>query len=250
MSEIIKTGAVVLSKLDYGDSSVIVSLYTEEYGKLSAILKGGRSPKSKLSLIVDPLNFLEVIIYNKPSREIQILSEADLKGHFPKIKEDLEKLKYAHSITELIKNLSVEHESNHKLFQGIVRILELIEEEKEPPVLLFGRFFMFFLQEMGYELQLNTCDKCGRTTLKNQELSYNYEIGILCNECRINYHENFKINAELFNYLICLKTNKNPGSVSLHLMDSAVSFMEKYLKHHVSDFKGLQSIKMFKDNFS
>ena len=39
MSEIIKTGAVVLSKLDYGDSSVIVSLYTKEKGKLSAILK-------------------------------------------------------------------------------------------------------------------------------------------------------------------------------------------------------------------
>jgi len=74
---------VVLSKLDYGDSSVIVSLYTKENGKLSAILKGGRNPKSKLSLIVDPLNYLEVILYNKSSRDVQILTEADIKGHFP-----------------------------------------------------------------------------------------------------------------------------------------------------------------------
>ena len=250
MSEIIKTGAVVLSKLDYGDSSVIVSLYTKEKGKLSAILKGGRGPKSKLSLIVDPLNYLEVIIYNKPSRDIQILSEADIKSHFPGIKSDLEKLKYAHSVIELIKNLSVEHESNSKLFQGIVRILDLIEEQKEPPALSFGRFFMFFLKEMGYDVQLIKCEKCGKATLNDQELSYNNEIGILCNDCRTNYPENFRIDAELFNYLMCLKLNKNPGNVNLHLMDSAVSFMEKYLKHHVSDFKGLQSLKIFKDNFS
>ncbi len=250
MSEIIKTSAVVLSKLDYSDSSVIVSLYTKENGKLSAILKGGRNPKSKLSLIVDPPNYLEVIIYNKSSRDVQILTEASLKGHFHKIKSDLEKLKYSHSTIELIKNLTVDHEANHRLFQGLVRILELIEEDKEPAVLSFGRFFLFFIKEMGYELQLNNCDKCGKTLPKNQELSYNYGIGILCGECRTKYPENIRIDAELFNYLRCLKSNKNPGTDNLQLMDSAISFMEKFLKHHVSDFKGLLSLKIFKDNFS
>src|ERR1035437_2213847 len=143
MSKLIKTAAIVLSKLNYGDSSSIVSLFTKEYGKLSAILKGGRNPKSKLSLIVDPINYLEVIFYNKPSRELQILSSADIKAHFHKIKEDLDKLKYAHSVIELVKNLSVEHEVNKKLFSGIIRILELIAEGKENPAVLFGRFFLF-----------------------------------------------------------------------------------------------------------
>src|ERR1035438_8785520 len=82
MSKIIKTEAVVLSKLNYGDSSSIVTLFTKEYGKLSAMLKGGRNPKSKISLIVDPINYLEVIFYNNPSRDLQILSSADFKAHF------------------------------------------------------------------------------------------------------------------------------------------------------------------------
>ena len=43
MSEIIKTEAMVLTKMDYGDTSKIVSLYTKDFGKLSAIIKGGRS---------------------------------------------------------------------------------------------------------------------------------------------------------------------------------------------------------------
>ena len=218
MSKIIKTEAVVLSKLNYGDSSSIVTLFTKEYGKLSAMLKGGRNPKSKLSLIVDPINYLEVIFYNNPSRDLQILSSADIKAHFPKIKDDLDKLKYAHSVIELVKNLSVEHEVNKKLFFGIIRILELMGEGKENPAVSFGRFFLFFLKELGYEFQLET-----------------------------NYLENITINPELFHYFNCLKKNESPGVVNPAIINGAVTFLENYLKYHVSDFKGLQSLKMFKE---
>jgi DNA repair protein RecO (recombination protein O) len=218
MSKIIKTEAVVLSKLNYGDSSSIVTLFTKEYGKLSAMLKGGRNPKSKLSLIVDPINYLEVIFYNNPSRDLQILTSADIKAHFPKIKDDLDKLKYAHSVIELVKNLSVEHEVNKKLFSGIIRILELMGEGKENPAVSFGRFFLFFLKELGYEFQLKT-----------------------------NYLENITMNPELFHYFNCLKKNENPGTVSPVIMNGAVTFLENYLRHHVSDFKGLQSLTMFKE---
>jgi DNA repair protein RecO (recombination protein O) len=220
MSKIIKTEAVVLSKLNYGDSSSIVSLFTKEFGKLSAMLKGGRNPKSKFSLIVDPINYLEVIFYNNPSRELQILSSADFKAHFHKIKEDLDKLKYAHSVIELVKNLSAEHEVNKKLFSGITRILGIIDEGKENPAVSFGRFFLFFLKELGYEFQPET-----------------------------GYLENITVNPELFHYFHCLKKNENPGNVNPAVINGAVTFLENYLKYHVPDFKGLQSLSMFKEKY-
>ena len=220
MSKIIKTEAVVLSKLNYGDSSSIVSLFTKDYGKLSVMLKGGRNPKSKLSLIVDPFNYLEVIFYNNPSRDLQILSSADIKAHFHKIKEDLDKLKYAHSVIELVKNLSVEHEVNKKLFSGIIRILDLIGKGEENPAVSFGRFFLFFLKELGYEFQPGT-----------------------------TIFENITLNPELFYYFNCLKKNESPGNVSSDIINGAVTFLENYLKYHVSDFKGLQSLNMFKEKY-
>lgn len=249
MSSIIKTEAVVLSKLNYGDSSSIVALFTKDYGKLSAILKGGRNPKSKLSLIVDPLNYLEVIIYNKPSRELQILSSADIKAHFHKIKENLDKLKYAHSVIELVKNLSVEHEVNKKLFTGIIRILNLIDEGNELPGIQFSRFFLFFLKEMGYEFQIKKCASCRRINLLGKELSYNYEIGILCDDCRNKYPADINITPELFHYFNCLNNNENPGKVNPAVITGTINFLEGYLKHHVSDFKGLQSLHMFKEKY-
>jgi len=247
MSEIVKTEAVVLSKLNYGDSSSIATLFTKKHGKLSAIIKGGRSPKSKIGFMVDPLNHLQVILYKKDNRDIQILSSADIISHFPRIKEDLDKLKYTYAILELIKKLIPEHEDNERLFKGIVRIFHLFENSEEHPKILFSRFFMFFLTELGYDVQIQKCASCGKSNLKNMDLSYNFELGILCNDCKTGFVESYQINSELFNYFQCLKQNKKVIYEKEVIYDKAVSFFELYLKHHIPDFNGIKSFQLFKE---
>ena len=246
MSEIIKTEAVVLSKMNYGDTSNIVSLFTKDYGKFSAIIKGGRNPKSKIGNAIDPLNYLQLIVYKKDNREIQIISNADLISYYPKIKEDLDKLKYSQAVIELLKKLTVEHEVNVRLFKGVTRILSLFDSSNETAVILFGRFFIFFLKELGYELQLNHCAVCGRTNLLEEDLSYNYEIGIFCSKCRENQFESYFINSELFNYLICLKNSKKIEKPNIIIAEKAIVFMERFLSYHIPDFKGIQAIQLFK----
>ena len=246
MSEILKTEAVVLSKLNYGDTSLIVSLFTKELGKISAILKGARSPKSKLGMKVDPLNYIEVVFYNKSTRDLQIISSADIIRHFPGIKEELDKLKFAHSVIELIKKLTPEHEQNIRLFNGLVKILSLLESSEEPPNLVFARFFLFFLAEIGYEVQLDKCISCGKTNLDGLQLSYNFSSGLLCDKCKGDYLESFSINLELFNCLNGLKNNQKLLKISnIQIIDRAILFMEKYLMYHLSDFKGIQSLQLF-----
>jgi len=245
MSEITKTETVVLHKIKYGDTSIIVTLFTKDYGKMTAIVKGGRNPKSRLGLIVDTFNHLQIVFYKKDSREIQLISSADIISHFPNIKKDLDSQRYAQAVLELVKNLTVEHEVNLKLFNGLVRILSLMDESNEPASVLFARFFMFFLSELGYQLQLEECSRCGKKELLNSELSYNYGLGIFCSECKVNALESFSINAELFATLICLKNNKRIEHLNDSLLEKTIMFMEKHLKHHVPDFKGIQSINLF-----
>jgi len=245
MSEIIKTEAVVLSKINYGDSSIIAYLYSRDSGKMSVIIKGGRNPKSKIGMMIDPLNHLEVVFYKKESRDIQILSGAEIISHFHHLKEDLERLKYSYAVIELVKNLSPENEPNVKIFKGIVRILSLFNSSNEISEILFGRFFLFFTEEIGYELQLINCSVCGRDDLKNEILGYNYDRGLLCENCKTKNINNFEINPELFNYLFCLKTNKSIQSVNYNVIKNVNNFFENYLKFHISDFKGIQSFKAF-----
>ena len=245
MSEIIKTEAVVLSKINYGDSSIIASLYSKDSGKMSVILKGGRSPKSKMGMMIDPLNHLEIVFYKKESRDVQILSGAEIIAHFHHLKEDLERLKYSYAVIELVKNLSPENEPNVKIFKGIVRILSLFDSSDERPEILFGRFFLFFIEEVGYELQLFKCSVCGKGELKNKILGYNYDRGLLCEDCKTENINNYEINPELFDYLHCLKTNKSIQSANNNIIKNVNNFFENYLKFHISDFKGIQSFKAF-----
>ena len=246
MSEIIKTEAVVLSKMDYRDSSNILSLYTKDFGRISVIHKGARSPKSKKGFIAEPLNHLQIIIYKKDSRELQLLSSADLISHFPRIKEGLDKLKYSLAILELIKKLTPENETNIRLFNGLIRILFLMNSSNESSKITFGRFFLFFLKDIGYEIQLNKCKSCQNNLMNGDSLGYNFELGIFCSRCLGNFRIDFKLSQELFNYLICLKQNKNTDSFMSFTADRAIIFMERHLKFHIPDFKGIISFHTIK----
>jgi DNA repair protein RecO (recombination protein O) len=246
MSEIVKTEAVVLSKMDFRDSSNILSLYTKDFGKISVILKGARSPKTRKGFIAEPLNHLEIIIYRKDSRELQLLSNADLVSHFSHIKENLEKLKYSLAILELIKNLTPENETNIKLFTGLTRILFLLDSSDESPKVIFGRFFLFFLKEIGYEIQLNCCSSCQNNLINGSNPGYNYELGIFCSHCSNNFRIDFNISQELFNYLLCLKQNKKADAFKIFTADRAIVFMERHLKYHIPDFKGIISFHTIK----
>ena len=246
MSEILKTEAVVLSKMNYGETSIIAAIFTEELGRISVIVKGARSPKSKYGRIVDLINHLSVVIYKKESREIQLLSSADIIDHYPEIKKDLNKLKYAYSIAELVKNLLAEHEVNKRIFKGIVRILSRLNSGDEPSEVTFGRFFIFFLKEIGYELQIESCVICGKKDFAG-DCFYNFDKGLICGECKKSAVDNYDVNLELLNYLNCLKYDESISNFDNLMFHTAIIFMENHLKYHVPDFKGISSINLFNE---
>ena len=246
MSEIIKTEAVILSKMNYGDTSNILSVYTKDYGKLSVIIKGARSSKSKSGLIADPPNHVQIVLYKKDTRDIQVISSIDMISYFPKMKEDIERLKYSFAIIELVKKLTPENETNLRLFSGLSRILSLIDSSDENPKILFGRFFLFFLKEIGYEVQLGQCASCERTDLTGESLGYNFELGIICGNCRNKNRTDFTLSQELFNYMLCLNYNKSAEIYKEFTLDKAIIFMERYLKFHVPDFSGIQAFQTLK----
>lgn len=246
MSEILKTEALVLSKLNYGDTSSIATLFTKDYGKISVIVKGGRTRKSKFGAIVDPLNNIQIVFYKKDTRDVQLISDASLLLHFQSLKNDLQKLKYAYAIAEIVKNLMAENEANIKIYEGLVRIFSRLDSSNEKPEISFGRFFLFFLKELGYEFNIDSCAICGNKNFASVKLYYNFDKGLICGRCTKDVVEIYEINLELFQYLICLKNNVDADTFSSNVINRANFLLEKHLKYHVTDFKGIKSLELFK----
>jgi DNA repair protein RecO (recombination protein O) len=244
MAEILKTEALVLRKINFGDSSNIGSFYTKDLGKISAIIKGARSPKSKTGKIADVLNRVEIVIYKKASRDVQLISQIDLINHYPSLKNDLEKLKYSSAIIELIDLFVLENETNDRLYRGTTKILDLIDAGNDP-LLLFAKYFIFFISEIGFELEIEQCQSCKKTLDGKTKIGFSFEGGFYCPDCSKDHMISFEFSAELFESLFCLSSKRNTNSLNEEHLKKIVNILEKFLIYHMSEFKGLQSLKMF-----
>ncbi|WP_224484161.1 DNA repair protein RecO [Robertkochia aurantiaca] len=115
---IVKSRAIVISALKYGDSSLIVKLFTEQSGMRSYMLKGVRaSRKAKLrSGYFQPLTLLDIVARHKDKGTLEALTEARLLAHFQSIPFQPAKTAVAMFIAEILSQSLREEESNIPLF--------------------------------------------------------------------------------------------------------------------------------------
>lgn len=112
----LKTEAIILKGFKYGDSSKIITLFSEEIGKFTAIVKGVRSSKSKNGGVFENMNLVNVIFKKYDNRDLQIISNADCLSSYSKLKDNLEKLLIAYKLLELTSRMMFEYDKSKEVF--------------------------------------------------------------------------------------------------------------------------------------
>ncbi|MCA9162024.1 MAG: DNA repair protein RecO [Planctomycetales bacterium] len=87
-----KSTGLVLRVVDFSESSCIVTLFTRDFGKISALAKGGRRPKSPFESAIDLLSVIRVVFLHKSSESLDLLTEAKLERRFRAAQRDLSRL--------------------------------------------------------------------------------------------------------------------------------------------------------------
>ena len=128
---ILRTEAVVLRSMDYGETSRIVTLFTREMGKIGVMAKGARNPKSRFGSTLDPLSHIQVIIYYKPTRDLQSLTEASHVRAYTSIRDSLQRIEVGLRIIELTNSLMQVEEQNLKIFTLLVSVIAALAEVDE-----------------------------------------------------------------------------------------------------------------------
>ena len=73
---IVRTDAVVLRALDYGETSRIATLLTRSHGVVGALARGARRPTSRFGSTLQPMACIQAVLYVKPGRGLQTFKEA------------------------------------------------------------------------------------------------------------------------------------------------------------------------------
>ena len=98
---LVKTRAIVLNSLKYGESQIIVDLFTEAYGRLSFMQKIPRSRRGGLrTVLFQPLTILSVEFDYRPMRRLNRIHDAAIAFPFVSIPFDARKLSIALFIAE------------------------------------------------------------------------------------------------------------------------------------------------------
>jgi len=151
---IVKTNGIVLSYIKYGDTSIIVKIFTEELGFGSFIVNAIRSQKSKKSIgHFQPFSILELVLYVKETRELQRIS--DFKNYIPlhRIHQDLKKSSITLFLTEVLsKLLQTEPSSNPTLYEFIAESIRSFDQLDEGVENFHLQFLMKIAGFLGFAI--------------------------------------------------------------------------------------------------
>lgn len=150
-----KTEGIVLNSIKYGDSSKIIQVFTKNFGKLSFIAKGAFNTKSKFGASLEPTTYANFTFYNKPNKDLYLLSNSELIQSFSNLSKFQENLIYAMMILECIYLTQEPKVKNEKLFDHLLFSLLNISDTSISPFNIFCYFMFLLSSNMGFAITLN-----------------------------------------------------------------------------------------------
>ena len=137
-----KTRGIVLHHIKYSETSVIVTIYTEVFGRQSYIINGVRRKKAKIKAnILQPLFLLDMEVYHKPKNEIQRVKEIQNAFVFNSLPFDIRKSSLAIFIAEILYKTIQEQEPNPDLFEYLYNSIQVLDLKVEG----ISNFHLYFL---------------------------------------------------------------------------------------------------------
>lgn len=152
---ILRSEAVVLKTIPYGETSLIVTLFTRAKGRITVIAKGARVPGSRFGASLQPMTYSEVVFYHKPSRDVQTLSESSIVEPLLRIHRDLRRLGVGLRIVELIAALMPSEEENPLLFNVLLQVLHYLNEPVRFPENILSYFQLRLAGALGFSPRLS-----------------------------------------------------------------------------------------------
>jgi DNA repair protein RecO (recombination protein O) len=148
---ICKTKGIVLHHIKYGDSSIIVHVYTREFGRQAYMIKGIRKKKSgyRFSLF-QPLSILSLEVYNRQTRDLQLLKEASMDVVLNDLAIDMKKSTICLFLAEIIQKSIQEHEPNPIMFEFLEKSIISFDSLREGYVNFHLLFLVSFTKYLGF----------------------------------------------------------------------------------------------------
>ena len=233
---LIKTKGIVIATHNSSDNDKVLTLLTEDLGKISVFCKGAKKNKSALLNVSEYLAYSDFIIFKSPNDNYSINS-AEVIEVFYNLRMDIEKLNYATVMTRIIYDTVLENQYSEEILQLLLNSLYVLSNTDKNSDLVLAIYEIRLLALLGFAPRVNACVNCG-TQITEDMNDFYFSIkddGVKCEVCSKLDKGAIKINKTTFMALIYVLTAESKKLFSFEVPEESINELKLLAQVYLSE---------------
>ncbi|HEX3172986.1 MAG TPA: DNA repair protein RecO [Solirubrobacterales bacterium] len=227
----LKTEAVVLRSIRYGEADRILHLYSAQRGRIGAIAKGARKPRSRFGGRLEPFFRLDMLLHEGRGELLTVTGVATVDG-YPRLRSSGAALTAAARGCDAVLRLLDSAEPNPPAYNLLCRYLALLDDPAAPTAAALETALSFRLKlalAAGFAPELGACARCGEA---DHLVGFSGAAGgVVCAACEAG---SFPLSEEAHGFMVTavaepLATAPAAGEGALRQVERAIG---ETLEHH------------------
>lgn len=244
-----ETTGLITREVKYGDRTRIITVITEDMGKVSAIVNKFRNGKSGNMPGLQLFSYSKLVLFQGGEKSLFRINEADIIEPFKNIREDLMGIVYASYFGDVANRVAVENESDREFLRLILNIFYALSEGNENFDKIKTVFEWKTAAAEGYAPSLDRCTLCGSGAISYIDMTRG--VG-LCEKCGKDFGGAARVNQGLVGAIKYICESDCARMLAFDISDKMVEYLnslsEIYLGMHLDcKFKTLDYLKRMKN---
>jgi DNA repair protein RecO (recombination protein O) len=235
-----KDTAICIRAIDYSETSQILTFFTRDTGKIGAIAKGSKRPKSSFGGPFEIFSYGNIVFAESNKDKLSTLTEFESSfggAGFSKLSANLFALNCCLFGAELLNKLTHDYDPHPQLFDDFLQFLQHVGEGSNnfDMLTLLILFQLSLLKETGLQPVLSHCVNC---KTRHDKRDTRYEIyfsssvnGLICRDCEASFPDKIRLSP---NTAGCLSNLKLLAGAPKNTLKE----IEKLLTHHLTEILG------------
>ncbi len=179
--KLIKVKGIIIKEVAYKDNDKIVTILTDELGKISCMAKGAKKTNSPILASSQYLVYSEFIL--SKSKSFYYINSASLIDSFYDLRINFDLLEVAFEITKIVNYITDENQDTSKVLKLLLNTLFVIKKELKDPKFVIAIFKIKLYSLLGFSTNISKCNICKNDF--DNIIYYDYVSNVfLCNKCK------------------------------------------------------------------
>ncbi len=228
--------AICLRTVDYSETSQVVTLFAKDSGKIAAIAKGAKRPRSPFEGAIEVFSFGDIVYAPARTGKLATLTEFEQRPVFRPLRTKLSALNCAFFAAELLDAFMQQDDAHSELFDSFYQFLCDVQQSADDfgALGLLVLFQLTLLNDIGTRPVLSRCANCNTAFDANWSKAHfsSTANGLICYDCEQTFVDKIRLTKNAAECLSSLKLIKTASQPTMNEIEKILIYHFTALMHH------------------